>query len=289
MSRPIIILLGPPGCGKTTIAPLLARTFGLKELKIQDLVDAEIARDTEAGDYLRRVAVEGRKSNDVILLDLCREELKRYSGGVIFSDFPGELSQSQALDKILIKSNEKSKFRLLELSCSDEVCEERLALRWVDKESGRPYNVESAPPKSLPEGAEPCGENMVDDATGEPLVRLAKDGRLKIPKCLFCYHLGTEPILEHFGRLYCSRVNADQPIAALATECAQILVQTTFKKELSFLERSIGSSAPLPQCTNAPEAETRVRDFGDRLERRAPILVARTRHGDGFQKCSWAK
>jgi len=60
----------------------------------------------------------------------------------------------------------------------DEILEERCG-RWIHKASGRSYHTKFAPPKSLKEGDTPSAETMLDDETGEPLIRMPGRARIR--------------------------------------------------------------------------------------------------------------
>ena len=87
---------------------------------------------------------------------------------------------------------------VLALEVPDDVLEARICGRWVHKASGRSYHVTNKPPKSLPEGAEPSVENMLDDETGEPLMQRPDDTKEALADRLKNYHAQTVPILAHY-------------------------------------------------------------------------------------------
>ncbi len=53
-----------------------------------------------------------------------------------------------------------------------------------------------------------------------------------VPKQLFVYHLGQEPMLNHFGPTLCSHADATQAPQAVAAECLEILGETLLKNVL---------------------------------------------------------
>lgn len=62
------------------------------------------------------------------------------------------------------------------------------------------------------------------------IIKSSQDDPLLIKKNLFCYRLVTDPILQHFGPAYCTRVQANCPIYELAQGCCTALSTTLFKK-----------------------------------------------------------
>lgn len=81
---------------------------------------------------------------------------------------------------------------------ASQVLVERICGRWVHKESGRSYHSKFNPPKSLPAGAAPTVENMLDDITGEPLMQRKDDTEEALKQRLKGYYDFTVPLLEHY-------------------------------------------------------------------------------------------
>lgn len=68
MPKRIVLLIAPPGAGKTTVAPYLSKIFGLDNVSIRDLIDGEIARGGKSGPYLALTRKQDRTPNDVTLM-----------------------------------------------------------------------------------------------------------------------------------------------------------------------------------------------------------------------------
>ena len=64
--------------------------------------------------------------------------------------------------------------------------------------SGRSYHATNKKPKSLPDGAEPSAENMLDDETNEPLMQRKDDTKEALVERLKGYHEMTTPLLDHY-------------------------------------------------------------------------------------------
>ncbi|CAD7949847.1 unnamed protein product [Amoebophrya sp. A25] len=272
------ILVGPPGSGKSTIAPYLSSMFDRPLLTLDGLIAQEISRGTESGKYLALCQKEGRTPDDITLLSLFKAEMEASCPlGCFMCDFPRTLSQAQALDRYLIKTGNREYLKLYELSASDSFCEGRVRSRYIHPGSGRIYNSVSFPPK----------EEGKDDETGEDLIQLEKDHRLRFPKEVFIYHLSCEPQLKHFGasaRIDCLKAGGEEKtVEDMVTEIAHNLLSSTFARRLTFAERNAAAiGAAPPEATNAKDAETRVYDRGDHLERKAPVLEVKTKHGGDF-------
>ena len=63
----------------------------------------------------------------------------------------------------------------------------------------RSYHATNKKPKSLPDGAEPSAENMLDDETNEPLMQRKDDTKeALVERPLKGYHEMTTPFLDHY-------------------------------------------------------------------------------------------
>ena len=87
---------------------------------------------------------------------------------------------------------------VLRLCVPDEDLEARICGRWIHQASGRSYHASNKKPKSLPDGAEPSAENMLDDETNEPLMQRKDDTKEALVERLKGYHEMTTPLLDHY-------------------------------------------------------------------------------------------
>uniref|UniRef100_A0A9L0K5T5 Adenylate kinase 3 n=1 Tax=Equus asinus TaxID=9793 RepID=A0A9L0K5T5_EQUAS len=118
-------------------------------------------------------------------------ELKHLSSGDLLRDnmlrgtgFPRTLPQAEALDKAYQIDT------VINLNVPFEVIQHRLTARWIHPASGRVYNMEFNPPKTL----------GVDDVTGEPLVQREDDKPETVVKRLKAYEAQTKPVLDYYQK-----------------------------------------------------------------------------------------
>lgn len=127
------------------------------------------------------------------------------------------------LDAMLAAKGEKVK-TVLALQVPDALLEARICGRWVHKASGRSYHVANKKPKSLPDGATPTAENMLDDVTGESLMQRADDTKEALAKRLEGYHAQTVPILAHYELSRCvEKVDANRGMDTVWASIEQII------------------------------------------------------------------
>merc|ERR1719356_1420153 len=119
----------------------------------------------------------GALVSDEIVIGIVQEKLTdliRENKGFILDGFPRTIPQAEALNSFLDDKGAPIT-HCVYLEVPDEILTERICGRWIHKPSGRSYHVKFAPPKSLKEGDTPSSETMMDDETGEPLIRRDDD------------------------------------------------------------------------------------------------------------------
>eukprot|EP00591_Stephanopyxis_turris_P002005 CAMPEP_0195524200 /NCGR_PEP_ID=MMETSP0794_2-20130614/23888_1 /TAXON_ID=515487 /ORGANISM="Stephanopyxis turris, Strain CCMP 815" /LENGTH=311 /DNA_ID=CAMNT_0040654375 /DNA_START=39 /DNA_END=974 /DNA_ORIENTATION=+ len=212
--RNILILFGPPGCGKGTHGPKIEGLLEIPQLSTGDMLRAAVAAKTEVGLKAKAVMAAGGLVSDDIVVGIIRDRIREpdCKFGFILDGFPRTLVQAQALDKMLAEEG-ATVTKVVELKVPDSILEERICGRWIHKKSGRSYHVKFAPPKSMKVDANgnPVKDSMTDDETGEPLMQRPDDTATALVKRLAGYHEETVPILEHYAPNGIVRtVNANQ-------------------------------------------------------------------------------
>ena len=123
-----LILLGPPGSGKSTQAAALAAAYQLPLISTREMLESEIARDSSLGREVAREQiargelVSNHVMSAIILQRLDREDCRR---GFILDGYPRTAEQAALLDGILAELG-RSIDRVVLLSVAEDVGVKRL-------------------------------------------------------------------------------------------------------------------------------------------------------------------
>lgn len=225
--KSIMILFGPPGCGKGTQAPKIVELLGIPQLSTGDMLRAAVAAGTPVGKRAKAAMTSGQLVTDEIVVGIIRDRIQEpdCTNGFILDGFPRTLQQAVALDLMLAEVGATIS-KVVAFDLPHSVLEARICSRWMHKGSGRSYNVNTVPPKSmkLDSNGEPIKETMNDDLTGEPLYQRKDDTKEALTTRLASYDSATMPILKHYAETgVVKTVNANQAITGVWEEIEKAL------------------------------------------------------------------
>jgi len=206
-----VILLGPPGAGKGTVAKPLMATLNIPQISTGDLIRGNIARGTELGKQAKSVVEQGGLVSDGLVNDMVASRLAEgdTKRGYILDGFPRTLVQAQWLDRYFASSYGSLPVIVLSLA----IPYNRLIQRTTGRRTcpnGHGYNIYSLPPKV----ADIC------DIDGLPLNRRADDVESVVEERLKKYDQETSPLVDYYrqtGRF--AEINADQPVEQVTAAC----------------------------------------------------------------------
>jgi adenylate kinase len=143
----VLVLLGAPGAGKGTQAPILADHLAMPILASGALLRTAVATGTPLGREADRYMSRGQLVPDetIVRVFLDRLEEADAAGGAILDGFPRTRVQAEALDVALEEAGRRVD-RAIYIDVPAEELVERMANRRICAANGHVYNLASNPP-----------------------------------------------------------------------------------------------------------------------------------------------
>ena len=179
-----IVLLGPPGAGKGTLAALLKTELNVPHISTGDIFRSNIKNGTELGKKVQGILASGGLVPDEVTIEMVRDRLGHddTASGYILDGFPRTIKQAEALDEM------DTLDAVINFVLSDEEVVRRLSGRRLAPSTGKIYHIITNPPKR--EG--------YDDETGEKLIQRDDDKPEAIMHRLEVYRKETAPLIDYY-------------------------------------------------------------------------------------------
>lgn len=179
-----MILLGPPGAGKGTMAVRIKEDLSIPHISTGDLFRAAIKNQTELGVKVKAIIDRGDLVPDELTVALVKERLGQgdCESGYILDGFPRTTGQADAL------ADFSPVDVVINFTVDDELVVKRLSGRRLCRNCGTGFHVEFIPPKE---------DGVCDKCSGELYTR-DDDQPESIKNRLAVYADATEPLINYY-------------------------------------------------------------------------------------------
>lgn len=186
-----VVLLGPPGAGKGTLAAAIKEKFGILHLSTGDLLRAEMKSGSPLGREMKGYVERGELVPDEVVTKMIAGQLaaEDMSKGVLFDGYPRTVQQAQDLDDILKGLNAAIDAAVC-MEVETAVIIKRLTGRRICRQCGAVYHVVNIPSKK---------EGICDVCGGE-LYQRPDDNEETISNRMDVYVKSTAPIIDYYDR-----------------------------------------------------------------------------------------
>jgi adenylate kinase len=193
-AKTILILTGPPGCGKGTQAERLARKLAIPAISTGEMIRAEIRAGTPLGKTAQGVTIAGGLLSDDLVNQIVASRISQpdCASGFLLDGYPRSIAQAEFLSGLLEKQGLPQPL-VVHIDVPSEQLISRTCMRRYCPQCGSIYNLLSHPPVS--EGQ--C------DHCGASLRQRADDCEETVRNRLAAYEKSTAPLIAHYsGRGY---------------------------------------------------------------------------------------
>jgi len=216
----ILLLFGPPGCGKGTQATALADKFRIPAISTGEMFRAECKAGTELGMKACSIMQSGGLVGDDIVNGIVASRIARPDcrNGFLLDGYPRTVPQAQNFG-LLLEERGLPEPVVIHLDVRDSVLVARLTSRRQCPKCLKIYNLQSQPPRI----AGYCD----DDGSG--LLTREDDQESVIRDRLHAYSQLTGPILDWYGPKRVWTVDGAQAPDEVARAIEQAVIEATGK------------------------------------------------------------
>ena len=187
-----IILLGPPGVGKGTLAEYLKEEYHLAHISTGDMLREEIKKGSPLGLQIKSIITSGALVSDELVTKLVEQRFSNdpnVKKGFLLDGFPRTVTQAQDLDVILTKAHAPLDY-VLNMEANLDILLGRLTGRRVCRKCNEIFHVTFKPP---------VREGICDKCGGEVYQR-TDDNEKTIRARMQVYLESTSPIIEYYAK-----------------------------------------------------------------------------------------
>lgn len=185
-----IILLGPPGVGKGTVAEMLRNEYGAAHLSTGDMLREEVKTGSEMGREAEGYMNSGGLVPDELVISILKKRIMKEGKekGFILDGFPRTMKQAETLEGILSEAGMSPDY-VVNLEAPEDVIIQRLSGRLQCADCSRIYHARNMPPK----------EAGVCDECGGKLFQRTDDREETVRVRLKTYAEQTAPLIDFYS------------------------------------------------------------------------------------------
>lgn len=213
----IVLLFGPPGCGKGTQATFIAHHFQIPAISTGEMFRVECKAGTPLGQAACSILKSGGLVGDDIVNQIVAKRTRQpdCAGGFLLDGYPRTLEQAKYLDGLL-KSRGLPTPVAIFLDVPAQVLISRITARRQCGTCGRIYNMLTAPPKIT---------GICDD-DGAALLCREDDTEAVILARLKAYEQSTGSVVSYYNHAGCHRVDGTGTPSQISAEIGELLSRT---------------------------------------------------------------
>ena len=210
----VILLFGPPGCGKGTQGAIITRQLGVPSISTGEIFRAELKAGTPLGNAAKQIMASGGLVGDDIVNAMVKGRLAQPDcrNGFLLDGYPRTIAQAQFLDALL-KELAYPEPTILFLEVADAVLISRLTARRQCSACGAIYNVLSQPPQV----------DGVCDRDSAALLQRDDDKEEVIRARLVAYADSTGPLVGYYSNRDFHRIDGNRKPAEVQVDVDKIL------------------------------------------------------------------